>query len=65
MLEPIVVELGVYIAPPEVISTACIISPPVNNTNTEESQIFEVITLKYRLKACTDRHETWYVYHAT
>jgi hypothetical protein len=46
MPEPVVIKLGVYIMPPEAISSEYIINPPsFNNTNISASKIVEAITL--------------------
>jgi hypothetical protein len=46
MPEPVVIKLGVYIMPPEAISSAYIINPPsFSNTNISASKIVEAITL--------------------
>jgi hypothetical protein len=42
MLRPIAMKLGTYIMPPEALSTAYFINPPISNTNTEPPQIAEV-----------------------
>jgi hypothetical protein len=45
MPELIIMKLGMYIMPPEVIAVAHLKVPTISNTSTETSQTVEVITL--------------------